>query len=117
MALFVFFLLQLTCHLLRIQPLSDQRIVFFIVFVGPLGQDLYLCRLLLLVTDAYHEVIKLYYGQSNICVCIPTSRIYQRKYKMGGYLLPKGDITLLRHQDFLIQPKLALCFTAPKLYS
>lgn len=66
MALFVFFLLQLTCHLLRIQPLSDQRIVFFIVLLGPLRQDLYLCGLLLLVTDAYHEVIKLYYSQSNI---------------------------------------------------
>jgi len=65
MALFVFFLLETTRHLLRIEPLGDELIVFLVVLLRPLCQNFNLGRLLLLVADAYHQELQVILCSNN----------------------------------------------------
>jgi hypothetical protein len=65
MALFVFFLLETTRHLLRIEPLGDELVVFLVVLLRPLCQNFNLGRLLLLVADAYHQELQVILCSNN----------------------------------------------------
>lgn len=65
MALFIFFLLETTGDLLRIEPLGDELVVFLVVLLRPLRQYLYLGRLLLLVADADHQELQVILCSNN----------------------------------------------------